>query len=382
MQRRDFIKQAGLGLAVAATPLIAEAQSQPAAPPPQPESPPPASIGGSPTIKWRLASSFPKSLDTIYGAAEVLTKRIAELTDGKFEIRVFAGGEIVPAFGVLDAAQQNTVECCHTCGYYYHGKNKAFSIDTAIPFGLNARQMNGWYYYGDGLTLSREFFAKYSLINFPGGNTGTQMGGWFRKEVKTLDDLKGLKIRIPGFGAEVFSALGAVPQTLPGGEIYPALERGAIDAAEWVGPYDDEKLGFYKVAKFYYYPGWWEPGPQISFYVNKEQWEKLPKTYQAAFEVAAMEANLRMLAAYDAKNPPAMQRLVQNGTQLKRYPDDVMKAAYDAAEKIYAEESAKNPDFKKLYDSLRTFQQLSDIWLSLPEEAMANFMQAQMRVKK
>ena len=381
MQRRDFIKQAGLGLAAAtATPLIAQAQSQPATPQPQPS--PPASVTGSPTIKWRLASSFPKSLDTIYGAAEVLTKRIAELTDGKFEIRVFAGGEIVPAFGVLDAAQQNTVECCHTCGYYYHGKNKAFSIDTAIPFGLNARQMNGWYYYGDGLTLSREFFAKYSLINFPGGNTGTQMGGWFRKEVKTLDDLKGLKMRIPGFGAEVFSALGAVPQALPGGEIYPALERGAIDAAEWVGPYDDEKLGFYKVAKFYYYPGWWEPGPQISFYVNKEQWEKLPKTYQAAFEVAAMEANLRMLAAYDAKNPPAMQRLVQNGTQLKRYPDDVMKAAYDAAEKIYAEESAKNPDFKKLYDSLRTFQQLSDIWLSLPEEAMANFMQAQMRVKK
>ena len=376
MQRRDFIKQASLGLAAAtATPLIAQAQSQPAAPPPAP-------VAGSPTIKWRLASSFPKSLDTIYGAAEVLTQRIAELTDGKFEIRVFAGGEIVPAFGVLDAAQQNTVECCHTCGYYYHGKNKAFSIDTAIPFGLNARQMNGWYYYGDGLTLSREFFAKYSLINFPGGNTGTQMGGWFRKEVKTLDDLKGLKMRIPGFGAEVFSALGAVPQALPGGEIYPALERGAIDAAEWVGPYDDEKLGFYKVAKFYYYPGWWEPGPQISFYVNKEQWEKLPKTYQAAFEVAAMEANLRMLAAYDAKNPPAMQRLVQNGTQLKRYPDDVMKAAYDAAEKIYAEESAKNPDFKKLYDSLRTFQQLSDIWLSLPEEAMANFMQAQMRVKK
>ena len=376
MQRRDFIKQASLGLAAAtATPLIAQAQSQPAAPPPAP-------VAGSPTIKWRLASSFPKSLDTIYGAAEVLTQRIAELTDGKFEIRVFAGGEIVPAFGVLDAAQQNTVECCHTCGYYYHGKNKAFSIDTAIPFGLNARQMNGWYYYGEGLTLSREFFAKYSLINFPGGNTGTQMGGWFRKEVKTLDDLKGLKMRIPGFGAEVFSALGAVPQALPGGEIYPALERGAIDAAEWVGPYDDEKLGFYKVAKFYYYPGWWEPGPQISFYVNKEQWEKLPKTYQAAFEVAAMEANLRMLAAYDAKNPPAMQRLVQNGTQLKRYPDDVMKAAYEAAEKIYAEESAKNPDFKKLYDSLRTFQQLSDIWLSLPEEAMANFMQAQMRVKK
>ena len=366
MQRRQFIKQAGLGLTAAtgaATfPTLARAET--------------------PTIKWRIASSFPKSLDTIYGGAEMLARRIAELTDGKFEIRVFAGGEIVPPFGVLDAVQQNTVECAHTCGYYFHGKNKAFSIDTAIPFGLNARQMNAWYYYGDGLPMTREFFAKYNVVNFPGGNTGTQMGGWFRKEIKNLDDLKGLKMRIPGFGAEVFSVLGAVPQALPGGEIYPALERGAIDAAEWVGPYDDEKLGFYKVAKFYYYPGWWETGPQISFYVNKEQWEKLPKTYQAAFEIAATEANLRMMAAYDAKNPQAIQRLVQNGAQLKRYPDDVLKAAYEAAQKLYAEESAKNPDFKKLYDSLHTFQQISDIWMGLPEGALANFMQAQMRPKK
>ncbi len=385
MQRREFIKKTGLGLVAAAgattVPAIGQSSSPPAAQSAaQPAAPPQGQ--GLPTLKWRIASSFPKSLDTIYGGAEVLAKRIAELTEGRFEIRVFAGGEIVPPFGVLDAVQQNTVECCHTCGYYFHGKNKAFSIDTAIPFGLNARQMNGWYYYGEGLTLTREFFAKYSVVNFPGGNTGTQMGGWFRKEVKSLEDLKGLKMRIPGFGAEVFSALGAVPQALPGGEIYPALERGAIDAAEWVGPYDDEKLGFYKVAKFYYYPGWWETGPQISFYVNKEQWEKLPKPYQAAFETAATEANLRMMAAYDAKNPQAIQRLVQNGAQLKRYPDDVLKAAYDAAQKLYAEESAKNPDFKKLYDSLRAFQQISDIWMSLPEGALANFMQAQMRAKK
>ena len=389
MQRREFMKKAGLGLAAAAGaglgPTIAQSQTQPAPSQPEikPAQPPVDSKeSGLPTIKWRLASSFPKSLDTIYGGAEVLAKRLAELTEGKFEIRVFAGGEIVPPFGVLDAVQQNTVECCHTCGYYFHGKNKAFSIDTAIPFGLNARQMNAWYYYGDGLTLSREFFGKYNVVNFSGGNTGTQMGGWFRKEVKSLDDLKGLKMRIPGFGAEVFSALGAVPQALPGGEIYPALERGAIDAAEWVGPYDDEKLGFYKVAKFYYFPGWWESGPQISFLVNKEQWEKLPKPYQAAFETATAEANLRMMAAYDAKNPQSIQRLVQNGTQLRRYPDDVLKAAYDAAQKIYAEESTKNPDFKKLYDSLREFQQISDIWMGLPEGALANFMQAQLRAKK
>lgn len=377
MRRREFIRKTGVGLATVAASGAATAFAQSSAPAAEP-----TTTQDMPVIKWRIASSFPKSLDTIYGGAEVLAKRIAELTGGKFEIRVFAGGEIVPPFGVLDAVQQNTVECCHTCGYYFHGKNKAFSIDTAIPFGLNARQMNGWYYYGEGLRLSREFFAKYNVVNFPGGNTGTQMGGWFRKEVKSLEDLKGLKMRIPGFGAEVFSALGAVPQALPGGEIYPALERGAIDAAEWVGPYDDEKLGFYKVAKFYYYPGWWETGPQISFYVNKEQWEKLPKLYQSAFEAAAIEANVMMMAGYDAKNPVAIQRLVQNGSQLRRYPDDVLKAAYEAAEKIYAEESARNADFKKLYDSMRAFQQVSDIWLGLPEGALSNFMQAQLRVKK
>ena len=384
MQRREFIKKAGLGIAAAgaaAVPAIAQSQSPP--PAPQPAAQPPAQPQGQglPTIKWRMASSFPKSLDTIYGAGEVLAKRVAEITEGKFEIRVFAGGEIVPALGVLDAVQQNTVEVCHTASYYFHGKNKAFSLDCSVPFGLNARQMFAWYYHGEGGPLLREFFAKYNVVNFQGGNTGAQMGGWFRKEIKTLDDLKGLKIRIPGFGAEVFSALGAVPQSLPGGEIYPALERGAIDAAEWVGPYDDEKLGFYKVAKFYYYPGWWEPGPVLSFYVNKEQWDKLPRPYQSAFEAAAAEANVTMLAAYDAKNPQAIQRLVQN-TQLRRYPDDILKAAYDTAQKIFAEESAKNPDFKKLYDSMRAFQQVSDIWMGLPEGTLANFMQAQLRAKK
>ncbi|HRW67091.1 MAG TPA: TRAP transporter substrate-binding protein [Candidatus Competibacter sp.] len=367
MERRDFIKKTGLGLAAAAGTAAIPAMAQ---------------TTDLPVIKWRMASSFPKSLDTIYGAGEVLARRLSEITEGKFEIRVFAGGEIVPPFGVLDAVQQNTVEICHTASYYFHGKNKAFALDCSIPFGLTARQMFAWNYHGEGGPLLREFFAKYNVVNFLGGDTGTQMGGWFRKEINSLEDLKGLKIRIPGFGAEVFSALGAVPQSLPGGEVYPALERGAIDAAEWVGPYDDEKLGFYKVAKFYYYPGWWEPGPVLSFYVNKEQWDKLPKPYQAAFEAAAAEANVGMLAAYDTKNPQAIQRLVQNGTQLRRYPDDVMKAAYETAQKIYAEESAKNPDFKKLYDSMRAFQRPSDIWAGLPEGTLANFMQAMLRSGK
>jgi TRAP-type mannitol/chloroaromatic compound transport system substrate-binding protein len=361
MQRRDFLKSAGVGAAAAGLALPARAEG--------------------PSVKWRMASSFPKSLDTIYGAAETLAKRVAELTDGKFEIRVFAGGELVPAFGVLDAVQQGTVECGHTASYYYYGKNKALALDTTCPFGLNTRQLTAWIYYGGGLELLRSMFAQYNIVNFPGGSTGAQMGGWYRKEIASLKDMEGLKIRIPGFGAEVYSRMGAVPQSLPGGEIYPALERGAIDAAEWTVPYDDEKLGFYKVAKYYYYPGWWEPGTQLVFYVNKGLWEGLPPAYQAVFTAAAQEAHLMMLAAYDAKNPPAMQRLIQNGAQIKRFPDDVLLKAYELALAVSAEESARNPTFKEIYDSIRAFQQTSDAWWSVAESSMTNFMQAMRRRK-
>ncbi len=362
MQRRDFLKTAGVGAAAAGLPLAARAEE-------------------APSIKWRLASSFPKSLDTIYGGAETLAKRVSELTDGRFEIRVFAGGEIVPPFGVLDAVQQSTVECGHTASYYYFGKNRALALETTCPFGLNTRQLTAWTYYGGGMDLLRAMFADYNILNFPGGSTGAQMGGWFRKEIKSLKDIEGLKIRIPGFGAEIFSRMGAVPQSLPGGEIYPALERGAIDAAEWTVPYDDEKLGFYKVAKYYYYPGWWEPGTQLVFYVNKDQWAALPPAYRAAFEVAAQEAHLMMLAAYDAKNPPAMQRLMQNGAIIKRFPDDVLLKAYEIAQTVFAEEAAENPIFKGLYDSQQAFRQTSDAWWGVAESSMTNFMSAMRRKK-
>jgi len=361
MQRRDFLKTAGVGAAAAGLTLPVRAEG--------------------PAIKWRMASSFPKSLDTIYGGAETLAKRVAELTDGRFEIRVFAGGEIVPPFGVLDAVQQNTVECGHTASYYYYGKDKALALDTTCPFGLNSRQLTAWIFFGGGMELLRAMFAQYNIVNFPGGSTGAQMGGWYSKEIKSLADIQGLKIRIPGFGAEIFSRMGAVPQSLPGGEIYPALERGAIDAAEWTVPYDDEKLGFYKVAKYYYYPGWWEPGTQLSFYVNKTQWESLPPAYQAAFQSAAQDAHLTMLAAYDAKNPPAMQRLMQNGAQIKRFPDDVLLKSYELALAVFAEESAKNSTFKALYDSMHAFQQTSDAWWGVAESSMTNFLQAVRRKK-
>lgn len=352
MKRRDFLKGAGLAAAGVAAPTLATE---------------------TPTIRWRLASTYNKNLDILYGAAELLAKRVEALTDGKFQIRVFGGGEIVPGLQVLDAVQQGTVECGQSASYYYVGKNMAFAFDCAVPFGLTARQQNAWMSFGGGLQLLRELFREYNIINFPGGNTGTQMGGWFRNEVKSLADLKGLKMRIPGLGGQIMAKLGVVPQTLAGADVYPALERGAIDATEWVGPYDDEKLGFYKVAKYYYYPGWWEGGAQLSFYVNLDKWNELPKRYQQAFETAAAEVNLHMLAEYDAKNPLALARLVQHGVKLRPFPKDVMTAAYKAVFEMYEEEARKNPTFKKIYNEWLKFRKTQYQWFRLAEGTFANF---------
>ena len=359
MKRRDFLKGAGAGLGVAAATLS------------------PKAFADLPTIKWRLASSFPKSLDTIYGAAEQLSDSINKITGGKFQIRVHAGGELVPGLQVFDAVQQGTVECGHTASYYYVGKNMAFVFDTAMPFGLTARQQNAWMYFGGGLKLTRELFKPYNIVNFPGGNTGVQMGGWFRKEIKSLKDLKGLKMRIPGLGGQIMSKLGVVPQTLAGGDIYPALERGAIDAAEWVGPYDDEKLGFHKIAKHYYYPGWWEGGPQLSFYVNINKWNDLPDAYQQAFETAAAEANVSMLAEYDFKNPPAAMRLIKNGVKLHAFPKDVMSAAYKTAFELYEAEAKSNPAFAKIYTEWKKFRANELQWFKVAEANYENFLYSQ-----
>ncbi len=360
MNRRDLLKRAGLGLGAG---LLGGSGTQAL-----------AAASEGPVVHWRLASSFPKSLDTIYGAAERLAARVRALTGGRFRIRVFAGGEIVPGLQVLDAVSQGTVEAGHTAGYYYVGKNMAFAFDTALPFGLNARQQNAWMYEGGGLKLVREFLRSYHVISFPGGNTGAQMGGWFRRPIRSLADLKGLKMRIPGLGGQIMARLGVVPQTLAGADIYPALERGAIDATEWVGPYDDEKLGFYKIAKYYYYPGWWEGGPQLSFYVNLEKWRSLPPPYQAAFEAAAAEANLQMLAAYDAKNPPALQRLLRAGVQLRPYPKEVMLAARKEAFALYEEEAARNPDFRRIYTEWKKFRDTALQWFKVSEAPYANFL--------
>ena len=355
MKRRDFLKVSAAGAAVAAVASPAIAQS-------------------SPEIKWRMTSSFPKSLDTIYGGAAEVSKYVAEMTDNKFQIQVFAAGEIVPGLQALDATSNGTVEMAHTAAYYYVGKDPTFAIYASVPFGLNARQQNSWWYQGGGMELGNEFFKKFGVIGFHAGNTGCQMGGWFRKEIKTVADLSGLKFRIGGIAGQVLQKVGVIPQQLAGGDIYPALEKGTIDAAEWVGPYDDERLGFYKVAPHYYYPGWWEGGPMLLAFVNLDKWNALPKYYQSVLEQAGHYANNWMMAKYDAVNPPALRKLLANGTKLHGFSAPIMQASFKAAKELHSEVSATNADFKKVYESLTNFSNNGYQWFQVAELGYDAFM--------
>lgn len=357
MERRSFVRQAGLAgvLAAGVAPAV-HAQA---------------------TIRWRLTSAFPKALDTIFGAADTFAKSIHDMSGGKFQISVHPSGELVGGFGQVDALQNGTVEMAHTAPYYYFGKDPTFALGCAIPFGLNSRQMSAWMIEGNGLKLMREFLANYNIINFVGGNTGAQMGGWWRKEIKSLADIKGLKFRTGGFSGVIFGRLGAVAQSIPGGEIYQALEKGTIDAAEWVGPYDDEKLGFNKVAPFYGYPGFWEGGPQLDFYVNTKAYNSLSSEYKAMIEAASLEAATVMQARYDARNPAALKRLVAGGTKLFRFPKDMLDAAFKESQATYADLSSKNPAWKKIYDDYAAFRRDSNLWFRFAEAGFDDFMQQQ-----
>ncbi|MDF2140201.1 TRAP transporter substrate-binding protein [Paenirhodobacter sp. CAU 1674] len=360
MDRRSFLTKAAIGGAAASLAAPALAQDLP-------------------EVTWRLTSSFPKSLDTIYGGAEVLAKRVEEATGGKFKIQVFAGGEIVPGLQAADAAAAGTVEACHTVGYYYWGKNPAWAVAAAVPFSLSARGINAWHYHGGGIDLYNEFLATQGLVGFPGGNTGVQMGGWFRKEINTVEDLKGLKMRVGGFAGKVMEKLGLVPQQIAGGDIYPALEKGTIDATEWVGPYDDEKLGFYKVAPYYYYPGWWEGGPTVHFMFNKAAYEALPPAYQSLLRSICQGVDANMLQMYDYLNPKALKTLVANGAQLRPFSPEILQACFTAANEVYAELEATNPEFAKLWQSIKEFRSENYLWTQVAEYNYDTFMMIQQR---
>ncbi len=362
MKRRQILGNVALGAGAAAIAACSRTASGPA-----------VSSGSLPNIRWKMATSWPQSLETIYGGADTVAKRVAEMTDGRFRITPYAAGEIVPGLQVLDAVQQCTVECGHTASYYYVGKNPALGFATAVPFGFNAQQQNAWLYHGGGLEAIQKLYSDFNIINFPAGNTGVQMGGWFKREIRSLADLNGLKMRIPGLGGQVMAKLGVNVQVLPGGEIFLALDRGAIDAAEWVGPYDDEKLGLHKAAQFYYYPGWWEPGPTLEILVNQAQWARLPKEYQEIFKTACYEANLNMLSQYDTLNRQALATLIQGGTKLTPYSQEIMQAAQKISFELYEESASKDATFKEIYEQWKKFREEIYRWSAINELSFANF---------
>lgn len=358
MERRHFLARAGL-TGVAATALAAPALAQTA---------------GLPEVRWRIASSYPKSLATIYGAMVLFTKRVGELTGGRFNISLHAAGELVPPFQVLDAAQAGTVEAGHTASYFYIGKDPAFGFGTALPFGLNSRGQNAWMYEGGGEKLLEEFYDTYGVTHLPVGNTGAQMAGWYRKEIKGPEDLKGLKFRVGGLAGQVLQRLGVVPQQLPAGDLYPALEKGVIDAAEFVGPADDENLGLYRVAKYYYYPGWWEGAAHLSLFINSKAWAALPPMYQSAMRTAAVEALTWSMAKYDVTNPQALRRLVGRGAQLRAFPRSVTQASFKAANDLYTEMADKSPHFKRIYAEWVKFRDEQVLWQQFCELPFDNLM--------
>lgn len=355
MDRRSLIKNAGIaGILAAGIAPAVQAQA---------------------SVRWRMAASFPKSLDTIFGSGEKFSKTVHDLSGGKFEVSVHAGGELMPPFGVVDGIQNGTVEMALTAPYYFTGKDYIFAFGCAVPFGLTARQMDAWMEHGGGRQLMDEFYADYNIKSQSAGNTGTQMGGWYRKEIKSADDLKGLKMRLGGglFG-DAMHKLGVVAQNMPVGEVYQALEKGTLDAVEFVGPHDDQKLGFAKVAPYYYYPGWWEGGAELEFFINTKAYAALPSEYQAMVDAACQVAARDMTAKYDALNPIALKKLVAEGTKLRSFPKDFMDAGYKAAMEVFEENEAKSPMFKKIHQHMREFQRDQLLWEKYSEFRFNSYM--------
>ncbi len=355
MDRRSLIKKTGLaGALIAGVAPAVHAQT---------------------AVRWRMASSFPKSLDTIFGSGETFAKTVKALSGGKFEVTVHAAGELMPAFGVVDGVQQGTVEMAQTAPYYFTGKDPVFAFGCAVPFGLTARQMDAWMEHGNGRKLLDGFYAQFNMKSRSAGNTGTQMGGWYRKEIKAVSDLKGLKMRMGGglFG-EAMIKLGVISQSIPAGEVYQSLEKDTLDATEFVGPYDDEKLGFNKVAPYYYYPGWWEGGAELEFFINTKAYAALSPEFKAIVDAATDVAARDMTAKYDAMNPAALRRLVAARTKLKAFPKPILDAGFKASMEVFSEHEAKSATFKKIHQDMRAFQRDQLLWSRFSENAFNSYM--------
>jgi len=331
-----------------------------------------ATAAESKTYNWKLVTTWPPNFPIFQEGVERFAKDVKTLSNGRLDIKVYAGGELVPALQAFDAVSQGTVEMSHGAAYYWAGKIPAGQFFTAVPFGMNAQGMNSWLYAGGGLELWRELYKPHNLVPFPMGNTGVQMGGWFNKKIDSVADLKGLKMRIPGLGGKVFAKAGGTPVLMAGGEIYTALDRGTIDATEWVGPFHDERLGLYRAAKYYYYPGWHEPGPVLELNVNSKAWAGLSADLQKAIEIAASASNLWMLAQFEAKNLEALAKLKnEHNVQVDEFPDEVISELRKLSKVVLEEEAAKNADFKRIYQAYKTFADNNDSWSELSEDAYA-----------
>jgi TRAP-type mannitol/chloroaromatic compound transport system substrate-binding protein len=333
----------------------------------------PALAQANPEIRWRFQSSFPRNLDVLYGTAERIAARVAALTENRFRITTFPAGEIVPALQVLQAVQAGTIEAGHTAAYWSIGLEPGFAFFTAVPFGLNTRQMTAWMRHGGGQQLADALFADYNIVNLPAGDTGAQMGGWFRQEIRTQQDVQGLKFRISGLAGQVFQRMGAAPTLVAPADIYPALERGTIDATEFVGPHDDERLGFFRVARFYYAPGFFEPSARLSFMANRRAMEALPAQYREALSIACAEADSEMVSRYDHLNPIALRRLVAQGTQLRFYSREILQLAWRSNEALMADLAAQNPRFRTIWDAYRPYRSELFQWFRVSENSFDNF---------
>jgi TRAP-type mannitol/chloroaromatic compound transport system substrate-binding protein len=322
------------------------------------------------TYKWKLVTTWPKNYPGLGTAPENFAKRVAAMSNGRLQVKVFGAGQLVPAFEVFDAVSQGTAEMGHGAAYYWTGKAKAAAFYTSVPFGLNAQEMNGWLHYGGGLELWRELYAPFNLVPFAGGSTGVQMAGWFNREINSMEDIKGLKMRIPGLGGDVITRAGGVSVTMPGGELYTSMQTGVIDATEWVGPYNDLAFGFHQVAKYYYYPGWHEPGPILELIVNKEAYASLPADLQAIVENAARAVNQDMLDEYTARNNTALVELVEtHGVELRKLPDDVVAQLRRLSEDVVAELAQDNDISRRIAESVKAFQEQAKAYHGISEEA-------------
>jgi TRAP-type mannitol/chloroaromatic compound transport system substrate-binding protein len=353
MKRREFFKKAGAGSLVAGSMVYA-----------------PAIATGAEKFKWKMVTTWPKNFPGLGTGANNLAKLITEMSGGRIEVKVYGAKELVPEFEVFDAVSRGTSEMGHGAAYYWKGKLEAAQFFAAVPFGLTAQEMNSWLYHGGGMKLWAQIYDRFNLVPAAAGNTGVQMGGWFNKEINSLKDLKGLKMRIPGLGGEVLKRAGGTPVNLPGGELYTSLQSGAIDATEWVGPYNDLAFGLYKAAKYYYYPGWHEPGTALEALINKDVFNKLSKDLQSIVLNACKVVNQDMLAEYTARNNTALHTLVtKHKVNLRQYPDDVLAKLRQLSDEVVAEVAAKDKLSKQVFDSFRSFRDQVMEWHKVSEQA-------------